>query len=568
MANLKAVGYDSGLLKVGVANDTLDLIGNVSLRLGDSNELQILNDGTDSFIKSSDTLKIATETSGVAVTIGHTTSQVTVGDNLIVTGDLTVNGTTTTVNSTVVTIDDPVFTLGGDTLPTSNDNKDRGIEFTYYDTAARIGFMGWDNDQSRFMLLEAASVGGGGEIYSGTASDLSIGGLIATGITLGGTAITATGAEINHLDGSSSNLATFVLPASTTISAFGATLVDDADAAAARTTLGLVIGTDVQAYDAQLATLAGFTAAQVTRGIADDNLLTIDDADAAQNDYVRLTASGAEGRSYAEVRTDLGLVIGTDVQAYDAELAALAGLTSAADKGIQFTGAGTAATFDLTAAGKALLDDADAAAQRTTLGLVIGTDVQAFDSELAAIAGLTSAADKLIRFTGSGTADLLDFVDEDNMASDSATAIPSQQSVKAYVDNATSNIATSTISLDNNTGNTVALGTVVSLSSTAGDLVVASTTTNPIGVVTAAVTDTSTASVMSSWGQRVDVLLAASQTVTPNTVVYLVADGKASTTAPTSGYVYRLGFATETATTSGNTVCEVIWMPQFIADLG
>ena len=94
------------------------------------------------------------------------------------------------------------------------------------------------------------------------------------------------------------------------------------------------------------------------------------------------------------------MAIGSDVQAYDAELAALAGLTSAADKGIQFTGSGTAATYDLTAAGKALLDDADASAQRTTMGVAIGSDVQAYDAGLASIAGLTTAANKVIYTTG------------------------------------------------------------------------------------------------------------------------------------------------------------------------
>lgn len=78
------------------------------------------------------------------------------------------------------------------------------------------------------------------------------------------------------------------------------------------------------------------------------------------------------------------------------------------------------------------------ATARASLGVTIGTDVQAYDAELAAIAGLTSAANKVPMFSGSGTATVLDFVDEDDMASDSATGVPSQQSVKAYVDSVSS----------------------------------------------------------------------------------------------------------------------------------
>ena len=60
--------------------------------------------------------------------------------NVIITGDLTVGGTTTTVNSNVTTIDDPIITLGaGSTVYTfTDDNKDRGIEFKWHDGTADV----------------------------------------------------------------------------------------------------------------------------------------------------------------------------------------------------------------------------------------------------------------------------------------------------------------------------------------------------------------------------------------------------------------------------------------------
>ena len=132
-------------------------------------------------------------------------------------------------------------------------------------------------------------------------------------------------------------------------------LSDLANAATARTNLGLAIGSDVQAYDQQLADVAGLTP-------ADGSFIVGDGAN-----FV--------AESGATARASLGLTIGTDVQAHDAGLDSISALTTAADKMIYTTAADTYAVTDLTSAGRALLDDADAAAQRTTLGLVIGTDV-------------------------------------------------------------------------------------------------------------------------------------------------------------------------------------------------
>lgn len=85
----------------------------------------------------------------------------------------------------------------------------------------------------------------------------------------------------------------------------------------------------------------------------------------------------------------------------DADLAAIAGLTSANNKCFYFTGSGTAATFDCSSFGRSFINVADASAGRTSLGLVINTDVQAYDLDLAALAA--NSTDGFWAHTGAGT---------------------------------------------------------------------------------------------------------------------------------------------------------------------
>ena len=93
----------SNIVDDAVTVAKISIPDNAKLDIGTGDDLEIYHDGTNSLIANkTGTLKVATETSSVPITLGHTTSLVTVADNISVTGDMFV-GTTSATNSAKIT---------------------------------------------------------------------------------------------------------------------------------------------------------------------------------------------------------------------------------------------------------------------------------------------------------------------------------------------------------------------------------------------------------------------------------------------------------------------------------
>ena len=244
---------DNNITNVGdIAVDSISADGtDINVAVSDNSATAFtIKQGSDNYLvvdtaNSSESVAIGTGISGTAVSIGHTTSETTVNDNLTVTGDFTVNGTTTTVDTTNTTVKDSLIELNSGATSNSNDC---GIVIERGSTGDNAILM-WDESADTFVV--------------GTTT--------ATGASTGNLTVTDGALQAGSLDIS------------------GDVDVDGTLEADAMTLNGTAIT----------------TTATLSTGISNGNVL-VANASVADNDFLRVDGTSVEGRSASELADDIG----------------------------------------------------------------------------------------------------------------------------------------------------------------------------------------------------------------------------------------------------------------------
>ena len=223
--------------------------------------------GSNDTFNTGETLTFAGTSNEIETIVSNNQIQIGLPDDVTITGNLTVSGTTTTVNSTTLTVDDKNVELGSVASPSDTTADGGGITLK----GASDKTILWDDTNNNWTFDTGTGTGG---------------------VNLDGTR--ATDYKIAN---------TSVLNATT----LGSGVVTSSLTAVGTIATGTWQGTAIA--DGYISSASTWNAKQsaLTFGIADDNTVQIDDADAADNDYAKLTANGIEGRSYAEVKSDLSL---------------------------------------------------------------------------------------------------------------------------------------------------------------------------------------------------------------------------------------------------------------------
>ena len=317
---------------------------------GAGSDMTLYHDATNSYITNkTGALKIATETSGIAVSIGHTTSETTINDNLTVTGTLT--GTLATAAQGSVTSLGTLSTLTVDNVIING---------------TTIGHTG-DTD---LLTLASGIVTVAGELQ-------------ATTLDIGGTNIASTAAELNIVDGNTS-------ATGTTLVAADRVVVNDAG------TMVQVAMSDFETFmESNLDTLSSVTtvgaldAGSITSNFGNINIgsSTITTTGAITGGSVVVDNITVNGNTVGSTDTNGNVIL--DPNGSGTVDVNTSRITSVTDP----TGAQDAATKAYVDAVKTGLDVKDSVRVATTANITIADDLDAGD----AIDGITlSAGDRVL----------------------------------------------------------------------------------------------------------------------------------------------------------------------------
>ena len=623
MADISIIGYKSGKLQKPSATESIGIGNNIDLALGGSDELKIKNNDTNSSIQTSDPLLIATENQ-VAVTIGNSTSStVTIGDNLavsgntVITGNLTVSGTQTVVNSSTITVDDKNLELGSVDTPTDTTADGGGITLK----GATDHTILWANSTDSWDFSEHVNAASGKEFKINNVSVLN-----AT--TLGS----------NVVNSSLTSVGTLTALTVDNVSINGTTIghTDDTDLI----TLANQSITIANNADFNIAKAGGLQIAStaVTSTAAELNLLDTASAGTVVNSKAVIYGSSGEiaaasldisGNIDVDGTTNLDAVdidgatqidatvtVGADDTGYDVKFfGATSGkslLWDESEDSLIITGDATdalkvAGGVDIDGVINVGLDDTgydvkffgdtasaymqwDASADDLILGGAAGLIVPDGQLTLGSTAITSTAAEINLLDATAGSALSEGLAGGDgiiiNDASDSnATKKVLLSDIATFVGTgggSSANNALDTQSLANKESTTINSGQIVAISAASSirGLLEADSNevadTEVIGVATDSINANATigTKIHSAWGKSVsvnkfEVSSGVYQDIGIGDKLYLSdTPGKCTTTAPTAENftVYRIGYAAAASNTSTANVT-VIWMPQYIASL-